>query len=143
MGRPEVEIVNSRIFEQSRADLGGAFLRILGYFREDGTKAVERIEQAMRAHDSAALVLPAHTLKGEARHFGALPLGDLAELIETGARKCVDHKETPDELLVHVAALSPLFDETLGWFERQTNPLVTRTRGFARAGVQNQSFGRI
>ena len=140
---PEVEIVNTRTFEQTRADLGAAFLRILGYFREDGEKALLRLEQAMRAHDSAALVLPAHTLKGEARHFGALPLSDLAELIEMGARKCVDHRETPEELLVHVAALRPLFEETLGWFERHTNPLATRARGIARAGVENQSFGRI
>src|SRR3546814_1760879 len=89
-----------------------AFLRILGYFREDGVKAVDRIEHAMRTGDSVSLVLPAHTLKGEARHFGALSLGDLAETIEMGARRCVDHQETPEELLVPVARLRSMFEQT-------------------------------
>src|SRR3546814_1812657 len=89
----EDEIVDTRVFERARAELGSAFLRILGYFREDGVKAVDRIEHAMRTGDSASLVLPAHTLKGEARHFGALSLGDLAETIEMGARRCVDRSE--------------------------------------------------
>ncbi len=140
MDKVEDQVVDIRAFEQIRADLGSAFLRILGYFREDGTKAVERIEQAMRAHDSAALVLPAHTLKGEARHFGAGPLGALAEVIETGARKCVDHRETPEELIVEVARLRPLFEETLVWFDRHTNPLMQRRRDAMRAPMRG--FGR-
>lgn len=135
------DVVDKRCFDQARADLGAAFLRILGYFREDGVKAVERIEHAMRAHDSAALVLPAHTLKGEARHFGAQALGDLAETIETGARKCVDHQETPEELLVEVASLRPLFERTLAWFDRETNPLVSRRREPVDAPAQG--FGKL
>lgn len=121
-------LVDANVFERTRTDLGSAFIRILGYFREDGVKAVDRLEAAMRANDAAALVLPAHTLKGEARHFGALPLGDLAEAIEMGARKCVDHRETPEELLVHVVSLRGLFERTLEWFDRETNPLVQRQR---------------
>src|SRR3546814_4048056 len=105
-----------------------AFLRILGYFREDGVKAVDRIEHAMRTGDSASLGLPAHTLKGEARHFGALSLGDLAETIEMGARRCVDHQETPEELLVPVARLRSMFEQTLAWFDKETNPLVARRK---------------
>src|SRR3546814_20878390 len=61
----EDEIVDTRVFERARAELGSAFLRILGYFREDGVKAVDRIEHAMRTGDSASLVLPPNTLKGE------------------------------------------------------------------------------
>lgn len=138
IGESSEEIIDMRIFERTRADLGSAFLRILGYFREDGVKAVERMEQAMRSKDSAALVLPAHTLKGEARHFGALPLGDLAETIEMGARRCVDHQETPEELLVPVAALRPMFERLLIWFDQETNPLVRREPQRA----QNIAFGR-
>ena len=124
----EDEIVDTRVFERARAELGSAFLRILGYFREDGVKAVDRIEHAMRTGDSASLVLPAHTLKGEARHFGALSLGDLAETIEMGARRCVDHQETPEELLVPVASLRSMFEQTLAWFDKETNPLVIRRK---------------
>src|SRR3546814_2978224 len=52
-------------FQQARSELGASFVRILGYFHEDGVKSVAAIEDAMRRADSAALVLPAHTLKGE------------------------------------------------------------------------------
>src|SRR3546814_3780318 len=133
----EDEIVDTRVFERARAELGSAFLRILGYFREDGVKAVDRIEHAMRTGDSASLVLPAHTLKGEARHFGALSLGDLAETIEMGPRRCVDHQETPAELLVPVARLRSMFVKTLAWFDKETNQMV------ARRQQQNQATGIV
>lgn len=119
-------VVDATFFERSRAQLGGAFIRLLGYFREDGVKAVAQIEEAMRAGDAAAMVTPAHRLKGEAYQFGAARLGDLAERIELGARKCVETRDAPDELLVDVVALAPLFSRTLDWFDAATNPLVQR-----------------
>ena len=66
-------------FEKSRGELGPGFIRILGYYREDGAKSVARIEQAMREQDTVALVIPAHTLKGESQQFGANPLAELAK----------------------------------------------------------------
>jgi HPt (histidine-containing phosphotransfer) domain-containing protein len=113
-------------FSQARAELGANFVRILGYFREDGIKSVSQIEEAMRAQNAAALVIPAHTLKGEARQFGADPLGDLAETIEMIARDCVEHHEAPAEALEHVVKLRPLFESTLSLLEREANPLVAR-----------------
>jgi HPt (histidine-containing phosphotransfer) domain-containing protein len=101
-------------------------VRILGYFREDGVKSVAAIETAMRALNAAAMVLPAHTLKGEARQFGAEPLGELAEKIETIARDCVENRDTPDQALQSVVELRPLFDKTLTMLERESNPLVER-----------------
>src|SRR3546814_13668910 len=138
----EDEIVDTRVFERARAELGSAFLRILGYFREDGVKAVDRIEHAMRTGDSASLVLPAHTLKGEARHFGALSLGDLAETIEMGARRCVDHQETPEELLVPVARMRSMFEQTLAWFDKETNPMVARRKQPNHASTIGRAAGR-
>ncbi len=64
-------LVNWDAFAQSRAELGASFVRILGYFREDGVKSVAQIEEAMRAHNATAMVIPAHTLKDESRQFGA------------------------------------------------------------------------
>ena len=127
-------LVNWTAYQQARAELGGNFVRILGYFREDGIKAVERIEVAMRAHDATALVLPAHTLKGESRQFGADPLGDRAEIIENIARSCVETRESPDAALEHVVGLRKLFNETLELLEREANPLVMRKPqgGFGR-----------
>ena len=119
-------LVDWTVFTQARSELGAGFVRILGYFREDGVKSVAAIETAMRALNAAAMVLPAHTLKGEARQFGAEPLGALAEKIETIARDCVENRDTPDEALQSVVELRPLFDRTLEMLERESNPLVER-----------------
>ncbi|MEZ0497842.1 Hpt domain-containing protein [Sphingomonas sp. IW22] len=127
-------LVNWPSYAQTRAELGANFARILGYFREDGMKSVAAVEAAMRARSAAGLVVPAHTLKGEARQFGAEPLGDLAEAIEMTARDCVEQHDAPDALLEQVVALRPLFNRTLTALEREANPLVARkpAGGFGR-----------
>ena len=131
-------------FEKSRAELGPGFIRILTYFKEDGTKSIADIEQAMHNHNTAALVLPAHTLKGESRQLGAEPIAKIAELIETTARLCVETHRFPDELIPQVVELRRLFEQTVEMFDKATNPLVSRTgpAGFGRK-VTNQGFGRI
>jgi histidine phosphotransfer protein HptB len=125
-------LVNWEAFAQARSELGANFVRILGYFREDGIKSVDQIEAAMRAHNAAAMVLPAHTLKGESRQFGADPLADLAEEIEVMARACVERQDTPEIALAAVVRLRPLFESTLGLLEREANPLVERRPVFGR-----------
>lgn len=137
-------IVDWAAFAEARAALGVDFIRILGYFREDGTKSVAAIEEAMRAKNAADMVLPAHTLKGESRQFGAEPLAEIAEKIEVFARRCVEIHESPDEILREVVKLRPMFEATLTLFEREVNPLVERRRGFGnRPAVSNQGFGRL
>ena len=138
------EIVDWAYFEKSRTELGPGFIRILSYFREDGTKSIAQIEQAMHEQNTTALVIPAHTLKGEARQLGAEPVAKIAELIETTARFCVETHRFPDELVPQVVELRTLFDQTVELFEKATNPLVQRTAptGFGRK-VTNQGFGRI
>lgn len=133
----ENPLVDWHVFTRARAELGAGFARILGYFREDGIKSVSQIEAAMRAQDAAALVLPAHTLKGEARQFGADPLADLAETIELVARDCVERHDGPDELIEQVVSLRPMFDSTLAMLEREANPIVARrpAGGFGRRPV--------
>lgn len=125
-------LVNWAAFSQARSELGSNFVRILGYFREDGIKSVGQIEAAMRANSAAALVIPAHTLKGESRQFGADPLAELAESIEMTARLCVERQDTPDQALADVVKLRPLFDATLALLEREANPLVERRPAFGR-----------
>lgn len=141
----EEDIVDWAHFERSRSELGPGFIRILSYFREDGTKSVGQIEQAMREQNTAALVIPAHTLKGEARQLGAEPLAKVAELIETTARFCVESRRFPDELVKDVVELRRMFEQTVQLFDKATNPLLSRSRpaaGFGRK-VGNQDFGRI
>ncbi len=137
-------ILDWALFEKNRAELGPGFIRILSYFREDGAKSVAEIEYAMREQNTTALVLPAHTIKGEARQLGAEPLAAMAELIESTARLCVETHRFPDELVPQVVELRRLFNETVELFEKETNPLVTRAGpgGFGRK-ASNQGFGRI
>jgi histidine phosphotransfer protein HptB len=138
------DVVDWMKFAAARAELGANFIRILGYFREDGDKAVARIEEAMHRRDAAALVLPAHTMKSEARQFGADPLGQMAEEIEIAARRGVESRFFPDQILPQVAQLRTLYAATIELFEKESNPRVARRRGRAGVrGVSNQDFGRI
>ncbi|MEA1071935.1 Hpt domain-containing protein [Sphingomonas sp. LY160] len=140
------DIVDWVHFEKSRAELGPGFIKILSYFREDGEKSIAAIEAAMHEGNVVALVIPAHTLKGEARQFGAEPLAEVAELIETTARFCIETHRFPDELVPDVVELKRLWQETVAQFDQATNPLLKRPGavpgGFGRK-AGNQSFGRI
>lgn len=145
MNDDTADIVDWALFEKYRKELGPGFIRILSYFREDGAKSVQQIETAMREQNAVALVLPAHTIKGESRQLGAEPLAKIAELIESTARVCVETKRFPDELVPDVVELRRLFAQTVELFDKATNPLMTRTApggGFGRK-VNNQNFGRI
>jgi HPt (histidine-containing phosphotransfer) domain-containing protein len=140
------DIVDWTLFEKNRKELGPGFIRIISYFREDGAKSVAQIEQAMREQNATALVLPAHTIKGESRQLGAEPMAKIAELIETTARLCIETHRFPDELVPQVVELRRLFSQTVEAFDKATNPLMTRPQagpgGFGRK-VGNQGFGRL
>ena len=139
------DIVDWVHFEKSRAELGPGFIRILGYFREDGAKSVALVETAMRDQNTVGLVIPAHTLKGEARQFGAEPLARCAELIENSARISIETHSFPDELIADVVKLRKLWSETIALFDKATNPLLTRAPAVGAFGrkTANQGFGRI
>ncbi len=119
-------LIDWNAFTETRNLLGAGFVRILGYFLEDGTKSVAAIEEAMRLKDSAKLVMPAHTLKGEAWQFGANRLALLAEEIEVAARHYVEIQIDPSELVEKVVHLRPLFEATVSALEAETSPLVER-----------------
>ena len=136
-------IVDWGHFDRNRNELGPGFIKILGYFREDGTKSIARIEAAMRSQDATALVVPAHTLKGESRQLGAESLAQVAELIESTARLCIETRRFPDELVPQVVELRRLFDQTLAAFDNETNPLMTRRNAGFGNRASNQDFGRL
>lgn len=136
----EAQLIDQAAFARARAEIGGQITRIVGYFREDGVKSVADIVEAMRAGNAAAMVRPAHTLKGDSRQLGAEPLADLCETIEAIARDCVETHDSPDEALEHVIQLKPLFEGTLALLERESNPLVERRPQFGAAG--GGGFGR-
>ncbi len=120
------DIINWKACAETRALMGAGFVRILGYFREDGMKSVAAIETAFRELDSAKLVMPAHTLKGEAWQFGAEKLGELAEEIEIAARHYVEIRQDPSDLVRQVAGLRVLFEQTLTALDEDVSPLVNR-----------------
>ncbi|SEJ31892.1 HPt (histidine-containing phosphotransfer) domain-containing protein [Sphingobium sp. AP50] len=142
MSYQQADLVNWTDFARTRSELGAAFLRILGYFREDGVKSIAAVEEAFRARNAAALVSPAHTLKGESAQFGAYRLSAMAEEIEMTARRCVETREGPDELIETVVALRPCFTETLALIDRDASPLVPRRPATFGRRVDAPTFGR-
>ena len=128
-------IVDRDKFAQARAELGTNFARILGYYREDGDKAIDQIEEAARARSAVALVRPAHTLKGESLQFGADPLAALALSIEMTARRAVEQQQYPLRIIEDIVKLRPLFEETCRFFERElvpASPVRRAVGGFGR-----------
>jgi len=126
-------LIDWSVYTETQSALGANFVRILGYFREDGAQSVTKIEQAMRTKDATQIVMPAHILKGEASQFGAMQICALAEKIEFVARKSIEHHEAPDEIMELIAGLRPMFEETLSQLEREASPVVQRqSLGFGR-----------
>lgn len=130
-------IVEREAFNALKQQIGTDFARIIGYFRDDGIKSIRQIEDAMRGENAAALVRPAHTLKGESLQFGADALGMTAERIESAARDAVEMQAFPHDIADEVAKLRPLFTETLAFFDREVAPIAApapmrRAGGFGR-----------
>ena len=121
------DIVDWGYFEKSRTELGPGFIKILSYFKEDGVKSIGQIEDAMREQNTTALVLPSHTIKGEARQLGAEPVAKIAELIETTARLCIETHRFPDELVPQVVELRQLFNDTVELFEKAMLAVTSST----------------
>lgn len=119
----DLPLVDPHGLETARQELGGAFVRILGYYRTDGASSITAIEDAMHQHDAAAMVRPAHSLKGESRQFGADRIAELCLLLEMTARRHVeDRAPLPDDLVPDVAALRHCFHETLLLLEPPSDP---------------------
>ena len=127
-------LIDSGSFASARGQLGTSFGRIVGYFREDAIKAIEAIEAAVRERDAAALVRPAHKLKGESLQLGAEQLGLIAEAIEKSARRAVEDRGFPRDITGQLAGLRPSFAETMAFFEREAMPAAapSRAMGFGR-----------
>ncbi len=125
----ETTVIDWARFSQARAALGHNFWRVLGYFREDGGKAVGEIEDGLRGHNAMAMIGPADLLKSEAVQMGALAVAELAEEIEMQARDCVELHQSPAILLESVVALRDVFERTAAAFDQNASPLLTRDPG--------------
>jgi HPt (histidine-containing phosphotransfer) domain-containing protein len=139
----EIPLVNETELAQAHAVLGPGLVRILGYFREDGVKSIMQIEEAFSDRNAAAMVIPAHTLKGESRQFGAHRLGDIAEAIEKTARQCIEQHEEPDAIAGEVAMLRACFLDTLDLLEAGAPPpppLGPTTTSRPPAGIRPTGF---
>jgi HPt (histidine-containing phosphotransfer) domain-containing protein len=136
-------LISESDLASARRELGNALPRILGYYRQDGVSSITAIEDAMQARNATAMVLPAHTLKGESRQLGAGRLTELAEHLEMTARQCIEHREDlPDDLSEDVRGLRPLFQETVVHLERVVGEPVTAARPRPTAAPLRPVFGR-
>jgi histidine phosphotransfer protein HptB len=113
-------------FAQARSQLGSNFVRVIDYFREDGTKSVTAIEDGMRALNPIAMVGPADLLKMDAMQIGALSVAELAEDVEHAARDCIEWQQSPADLLHNVVQLRSVLEGTLEQLDREVNPLLVR-----------------
>ncbi|MFT3965652.1 MAG: Hpt domain-containing protein [Sphingobium sp.] len=128
----------------ARRELGTALPRILGYYRQDGAASISAIESAMQTRNPTAMVLPAHSLKGESRQLGVERLAELAQHLEMTARQCIEDRiSLPDELATDVRALRGLFHETVAHLERAVgHDAAVATRPRASGASQRPVFGR-
>lgn len=114
MSYRNLPLIDPTEFETAKREIGPALQRILGYYRQDGVVSITSIEDAMRGQSAASMVIPAHTLKGESRQFGANGVAELALHLETIARRCVEQRvPLPMALLKDVNQLRPLFHATV------------------------------
>jgi hypothetical protein len=113
-------------FAQARSQLGSNFVRVIGYFREDGVKSVNAIEDGMRALNPVAMVGPADLLKMDAMQIGALSVAELAEDVEFAARDCIEWHQSPEALIENVVQLRVALEGTLEQLDREVSPLVAR-----------------
>jgi histidine phosphotransfer protein HptB len=126
MTQPVPAIIDWERFAQTRTQLGGRFVRVLDYFREDGAKSVAAIEDAIRTRNAIAVIGPADMLKNDAIQIGALSVAELAEDIEFAARDCVEWHEAPDALLEQVLLLRDQFMDTVVQLDGETKPLLMK-----------------
>jgi HPt (histidine-containing phosphotransfer) domain-containing protein len=134
MDEAEDEILDRARLAAIRAELGGNFVRLFGYFLEDGEKSIATIELAMLNRSAVALVRPAHMLKGDALQFGAERLGLAAEVIEKAARYAVEARDFPNGIQDEVDRLRPLFAQSLFQIRQVIAPPspMRRAIGFGR-----------
>ncbi len=125
-------LIDWMVLNGARARLGGAFMRIYGYFRDDAESAVDAVESAMRTRNGPAMIDPAAALRSAAEQLGAEKLADLAEDVEMHARSCVETMLVPDDYVDRVAALRPLLAETLAAMDTEVSPLIQRRGEFGR-----------
>jgi histidine phosphotransfer protein HptB len=126
LAQAEDVVIDWARFAQARTQLGSNFVRVIGYFREDGVKSVTAIEDGMRALNPIAMVGPADLLKMDAMQIGALSVAELAENVEHAARDCVEWHQSPADLLQNVVQLRSVLEGTLDQLDREVNPLIER-----------------
>jgi HPt (histidine-containing phosphotransfer) domain-containing protein len=134
-----IALINEADLAVVRREIGPALPRIFGYYRQDGVTSITAIEDAMAERNAAAMILPAHSLKGESRQFGAERMAEIAEHLETTARQCVeDRSALPDALAVDVGMMRACFRDTVALLESK----IAGAAPAPRAAPVRPVFGR-
>jgi HPt (histidine-containing phosphotransfer) domain-containing protein len=133
----EIPLIDELFHDTARQAMGEAYTRLLGYFHEDGIRAVAAIEHAMAMSSSSGMVAPAHKLKGEAAQLGAIRLSALAHAIERESRDCLEGQYEPDGVRTEVAMLRACFQQTV--VELAARPLSDHPGALASAAAAHDS----
>jgi HPt (histidine-containing phosphotransfer) domain-containing protein len=113
---PDVAIDRDVLAKLGDPAYGGdpAFLRdLVGIFKGESPSLIRSLREAAAGPDAAALIRPAHTLKGNAGYLGAHRVGALCEQLEAmgRAQKTDGAGDLVDELDREIAVLHTVLDE--------------------------------
>lgn len=143
MPHHHLPLIKDTDLASARRELGTALPRILGYYQQDGISLIASIEAAMHKRDAAAMVLPAHSLKGESRQLGVGRLAEQLLHLEMTARQCIEDREAlPDALAGDVQSLRALFHETISYLQRWLDSEALAPRPYPLARAARPVFGR-
>jgi HPt (histidine-containing phosphotransfer) domain-containing protein len=97
--------IDPTTFDNLKETLGADFIvELIDAFLEDAPVQVRQLKEALAAQDADAFRRAAHTLKSNARTFGAGGLADLSQELETMGRE--NNLETGNRLEVMEEALA-------------------------------------
>ncbi len=138
--RPKPQI-NWVRFNMLREQQQHRFFEQFSYFRDDGKKSVQAIEDAMRNMNVAPMIVPANRLMEDAEYFGAEALADHAAALQLAAQNCLTRRERPDHMLRDILNLRPLFFTSIAEMERHSSSLARKEHGnpLVRRSLLNKS----
>jgi HPt (histidine-containing phosphotransfer) domain-containing protein len=119
---PDLPLLDDVALAELAASVGGdtAFVvDLIGTYLGDAPRQIAEIQAAAEAHDAAALVRPAHTLKSSSATVGAQRLSARARRLENAGRE-----DALDAAAGDLAGLAAEWEGTLqalrGWMDRSS-----------------------
>lgn len=96
----DMRVIDTEVLDEMAQQLGPALDKAVSAFLEDLPVYLDSLDTALEQSNPVFLAEKAHTIKGAARNFGAVRLGNLSEKLEMRGRKgkLDDAREIIDEI---------------------------------------------